>query len=148
MTRRGLVLTFTAVIVGIVLLFFLITSSDSNSEQTNTAVTVNNERKDNSKEPAFKEDSDPLTVEYTNNGFFPEILSIKKNEVVTFINRSSRSMWIASNRHPVHTIYPEFDQKSVSKTGEEYSFKFDRIGEWKYHDHINPRAGGLVIVEE
>lgn len=94
----------------------------------------------------FTQDENPLTVEYTDEGYIPSVLEISSGETVTFINKSNRSMWVASDNHPTHSIYSEFDQKGISRHEERYSFKFEQVGEWFYHDHLNPRATGTVIV--
>lgn len=96
--------------------------------------------------PEFIQDEKPLTVEYTDKGYIPSVLEVSSGETVTFINKSNRSMWVASDNHPTHSIYPEFDQKGTSRSEESYSFKFERVGEWSYHDHLNPRATGTVRV--
>ena len=57
-------------------------------------------------------------------------------------------MWTASNPHPAHTILPTFDQFKGSEPGSVYQYTFDQVGTWRYHDHINPAFGGVVIVTE
>jgi plastocyanin len=94
----------------------------------------------------FEQDINPLTVEYTNDGYIPNTLEVKKGDSVTFINKSSRSMWVSSDNHPTHTIYPEFDQRGFSTLGETFTFTFEKPGTWEYHDHLNPRANGSVVV--
>jgi hypothetical protein len=37
-----------------------------------------------------------------------------------------------------HTQYPEFDPLKPLEPEEEWSFTFDKPGEWKHHDHQNP----------
>lgn len=86
-------------------------------------------------------------VTYTDNGFSPATLTVKKGETVTFKNNSSRSFWPASAVHPTHTIYPEFDAKKAIPAGESYSFTFTRIGSWKYHNHLNPASTGTITVQ-
>jgi len=90
----------------------------------------------------------PLTVVYTNEGYFPKELTIKKGESVKFINLSDRMVWTASNDHPSHTIYPEFDQKTFAGKGNEYSFKFYKVGSWGFHNHANASHTGTITVTE
>ncbi len=87
-----------------------------------------------------------VTVEYTDEGFSPKVVEISKGETVLFVNKSSVSMWVASNNHPAHTILPTFDQFGKVPFGETYQYTFDKTGEWEYHDHINARQLGTVIV--
>ena len=82
-------------------------------------------------------------------GFSPKSIEIKKGETVTWLNEDSAAAhWPASAPHPTHTDYPEFDSKAGIKPGESWSFKFDRVGIWKYHDHVNPTLFGSVTVKE
>ena len=89
-----------------------------------------------------------LTVVYTNEGYTPNSLTIKKGQTVKFINLSDRMSWTASNDHPTHTIYPEFDEKRTSKKGETYTFTFQRVGTWGYHNHLNASHTGIITVIE
>lgn len=84
-------------------------------------------------------------VEKVDNGFFPETVTIKKSTAVKFVNKSSTPMWIASAPHPIHTDYPEFNQK---ENGDTFIFTFDKVGSWKYHNHSPFSAGGVVVVTE
>lgn len=87
------------------------------------------------------------TVRYTDSGFEPRELSVPLGTIVHFINESTNDMWVASNEHPGHTDLSTFDQFGFGKTGEQYVYAFDQIGAWRYHDHLNPTAEGVIIVE-
>jgi len=96
-----------------------------------------------------------VTVTYTNSGFSPTLIEVDAGETITFINESNHSMWIASSVHPTHTIYPAtggcvgslFDACESFGQGESWSFTFDIVGSWKYHNHVNASRGGTVIVK-
>lgn len=102
-----------------------------------------------------------ITIKYTDEGYMPKSLTIKKEAEVIFRNESSRDTWPASAMHPTHRVYPQtdidrcgkvaentmFDACRGLKPGESWSFKFDQIGTWGYHDHLNPRHFGSVTVE-
>lgn len=92
--------------------------------------------------------TDSLTVVYTNEDFTPKKISIKKGQTVKFINNSDRKMWVASNDHPMHLIYPEFDQKEITLRGSVYEFKFEKTGNWDYHNHLVSSHGGTIEVTE
>ncbi|MEK6824273.1 MAG: hypothetical protein AABY02_00300, partial [Nanoarchaeota archaeon] len=63
--------------------------------------------------------------------------------------------------HPSHKNYPGsdiakcgtseastiFDACKGLAQGESYSFTFNEVGSWNYHDHLNPNLRGTVIVE-
>ena len=80
--------------------------------------------------------------------FSPSEVKIKNGGKVTWTNKGSRAVWPASAMHPTHLIYPEFDARKSIGPGESYSFKFERAGSWKYHDHLNPSSFGAVNVAE
>ncbi len=86
-------------------------------------------------------------VTFTDNGFTPATVTIKKGETVRFTNQSSELMWVASNPHPTHTDYSEFDERTSVGAGGSYEFTFTKIGNWKYHNHKDPSGKGEIIVE-
>jgi plastocyanin len=94
-------------------------------------------------------------VTYTDSGFSPSILSVKKGSTVTFKNTASDDMRVASNPHPIHNGYPTmggcvsstFDSCKNISPGQSWSFKFDIVGTWGYHNHLNPSEGGEVVVQ-
>jgi plastocyanin len=87
------------------------------------------------------------TIIYTETGFSPADLTIKAGETIVFKNNSARAFWPASNDHPSHTIYPEFDPKKTVAAGASWSFTFTKIGNWKYHDHRAANLGGTITVQ-
>lgn len=102
-------------------------------------------------------------IEITANGYSQSEIKIKKGDTVTWINKDSVPHWPASAAHPTHRVYPDsdiqkcgtaeqagiFDACKGLASGESFSFKFDQVGTWKYHDHVKPVAPffGSVIVE-
>ena len=101
--------------------------------------------------PVVKEN----VVTYTNSGYSPSALTIKKGEMVIFKNQSSQSMWTASAVHPTHRVYPTtggclgstFDAWAGIQPGNSWSFKFDISGTWKYPNHLNPGDTGSIDVQ-
>src|SRR3989344_179740 len=81
--------------------------------------------------------------------------------IITFKNESSVNMWTASGMHPTHIVYsgtslsehcPDktnvtFDACQGIPPGASWSFKFEKIGSWGYHDHLHPTFFGKIIVE-
>lgn len=104
----------------------------------------------------------PITaaVTYSASGFSPAEVTIKKGGTVTWRNTSGGQMWVASAQHPSHMVYsgtsreqhcPDtsgtaFDQ-CAGETGN-YSFTFQKVGTWNYHDHLSAQKFGKVIVVE
>ncbi len=87
-----------------------------------------------------------FSVDYDGKAFSPKSLSIKVGDIVFFKNSSTKTFWPASDPHPTHTKYPEFDAKSAIAAGSTFQFKFIKVGTWGYHDHLNPSATGIIIV--
>ena len=103
-----------------------------------------------------------FTVEITNDGYKPNPLTIKKGSTVTWVNKTSTPNWPATAAHPTHTVYPGsskekcgtaeaatiFDACNGLEQGESYSFTFNEIGEWAYHEHLNVKMFGKIVVKE
>lgn len=86
-------------------------------------------------------------ITYNGVNFSPKTLSIPNGKSVVFINQSSKSMWVASDSHPDHGDYPEFDQDKTVGVGGSYHFTFIKAGVWGFHNHINPKATGTITVK-
>lgn len=86
----------------------------------------------------------PNTISYTDSGFSPATITVKAGSTVVFENQTAKSMWVASDPHPIHTGYSKFDQRS---SGDSYSFTFTEPGAYRYHNHLSPQDRGTVVVE-
>ncbi len=98
------------------------------------------------------------TVSYDGVNFTPKSVTIRKGGTVTWTS-SVGNMWVASARHPDHTVYagttrqqhcPDASGTSFDQCqgGSNYSFTFNKVGSWNYHDHINASVFGTVVVVE
>lgn len=95
-------------------------------------------------------------ISFNGATFEPNVLNVKTGEMVMFRNDSAGQVWPASAVHPTHKAYPAtggcigsiFDACRGLMPGESWSFKFDEVGSWKYHDHLNPTRFGTVAVEK
>jgi hypothetical protein len=87
-----------------------------------------------------------VVITRTEDGYSPSDVTIKKGEIVLWKNESKEYHWPASDIHPTHGIYPEFDPLRPIAPGEDWAFKFDRVGVWKFHDHIRANVVGSVTV--
>jgi plastocyanin len=102
------------------------------------------------------EEGENVEIIVTDAGFAPATLAVKVGTVVTFKNLSSSDVWPASGPHPKHTGYPTkggcfdsaFDACRGLKRDQSWSFKFDVVGSWPYHDHLNPSNKGTVKVTQ
>ncbi len=88
-----------------------------------------------------------VTIEMTNVSFHPDPITIQKGGTVCWKNADTVNRWPASNIHPTHEIFPEFDQKRGLEPEETWCFAFSKQGIWKYHDHLYPEFAGTVNVE-
>lgn len=84
----------------------------------------------------------------TTDGFSPSEITINKGDTIKFKTTTGKPFWPASNLHPTHTIYPEFDPKEPIPPDQSWSFTFTKVGEWKYHDHLSPLYKGKITVAE
>lgn len=125
------------VLVVIIILVIAFGSTKSVTAPITTTVTT----------PITTDQNIETVITYTDEGFSPVSVTVKQGETVTFENKSSNSFWPASNDHPSHLIYPEFDPKKKIPAGESYTFTFDKIGTWGYHNHIKASQKGTIIVE-
>jgi len=88
-----------------------------------------------------------VTVVRTDHGFEPARLSIPVGTTVQFTaSTSDGSFWPASDAHPSHGIYPDFDPQQAVATTDTWEFTFSDIGSWGYHDHVRPSFTGEIIV--
>lgn len=87
-------------------------------------------------------------VTLTEAGFEPGTLTVGRGQTVTFLTTHGKPFWPASDLHPTHTVYPEFDPRAPIAHDRSWSFRFERAGEWQYHDHLAPYHRGVIIVAD
>ena len=90
--------------------------------------------------------SSPNVVKMRRYSFDPRVLTVSRGATVRFENVSGTDKWPASNFHPTHQLYPGFDAAHTLRNGESYSFKFERVGRWGYHDHLSPNIQATIVV--
>lgn len=83
----------------------------------------------------------------TSKGYEPSRVVLEKGDTVLWKNESGEFHWPASDIHPTHKIYSEFDSQSPVGPGELWAFTFERVGEWQYHDHLRANRKGNIIVK-
>lgn len=87
-----------------------------------------------------------VIITLTEDGFVPTEVVIQKGQKVTFKTVRGKLFWPASDLHPTHLIYPEFDPQNPIGPDKTWSFKFDKVGQWRYHDHLFPYYQGVIKV--
>ncbi len=147
-TSRGLVIGIVVAALAIAgLVVFVLSGQPANApENTNTqtnAPTGSSER-DNEAVPSPGE---RMMITFTNNGFEPDNLTVKKGTVVTIKNDSSRNLQFSSNDHPTHRANPEMNLPTT-KPGESDSYTATVVGKWGFHDHLDDSKTGTITVTE
>lgn len=155
------------IIVIIVILiggYFLYQSMNTSSVSDQATTTQQAPETNNQNEPSTQVEitiGKTYEVTYTDSGFAPSTLTIKSGDTVTFNNESSSGMWVASGMHPSHIVYsgtslqehcPDtantaFDECQSVQSGESWSFVFNKVGAWGYHNHMRASSFGKIIVE-
>lgn len=71
-----------------------------------------------------------------------ETFCVPKGATVTF---KGSNLWVGSDPHPIHTDLAGFDAKGVKDS---YSYTFNQVGEWGFHNHVRASDTGTIIVVE
>lgn len=87
-----------------------------------------------------------VTITRTEHGFEPERVYIKAGDTVRFVSSTGAPFWPASDSHPTHGLYPEFDSQRALNADESWSFTFKTPGVWNFHDHMESAFSGTIIV--
>jgi len=163
-------ITIIIVLVIIILGSYFILSSPEVKAPSEVVNTTNEEEVESSpvvstEMPVPGEEVDEMVVShfitYTNTGYSPNTINVKVGDTVTFKNESTQNMWTASAVHPSHVVYsgtslsahcPDtvntaFDACKGTPPGESWSFTFDKVGSWKYHNHLHASNWGEIVVE-
>lgn len=85
-------------------------------------------------------------VTVTKDGFEPQTLKVKAGTLVIWENKSGQTVTVNSDPHPIHTNWPFLNLGNFDD-GMTVSVRFDNIGIYTYHNHLEPTQRGTVIVE-
>lgn len=88
-----------------------------------------------------------VSVVLEDEGFVPPLAKVSRGTRVIFSTTRPYSFWPASNEHPAHGLYPQFDAMRPLEPSESFEFVFDREGRWRYHDHVRSYYTGTIYVE-
>src|SRR3989344_3577846 len=86
--------------------------------------------------------------ELREDGFYPNEIEISVGDTVRFTTALDAPFWPASNDHPIHSQYSEFDSKKPISADKNWSFTFNKNGTWGYHDHLSPYFTGTIKVKK
>ena len=118
------------------------------SISTNTAIISNSSTTGSFTTGSTNTSNATAQMIITASGLQTSTMAVAVGTTVRFINNDQVSHQIASNPHPIHTDLPGFEGLII--TGGEYSFTFDRVGNWGFHDYLNPtniKFQGTIIVQ-
>ncbi len=87
-------------------------------------------------------------IQMNDKGASPTSIEITQGDTIVFENTGTSPIWPASDMHPTHQIFPEFDPKKAVSPAKSWSFRFDKSGTWKFHDHLHPAVVGTITVRK
>ncbi|OGH15046.1 MAG: hypothetical protein A2860_01415 [Candidatus Levybacteria bacterium RIFCSPHIGHO2_01_FULL_37_33] len=85
-------------------------------------------------------------VTFGSSGFDPKTITIKTGTRVIWLNKSGGGATVNSAVHPTHQVYPPLNLGEFPD-GSSVQLVFDKLGTYKYHNHLNPSQTGTVVVE-
>lgn len=152
--QRGAIIGIVIAIIAVVIIVLLAVVLPNNQSSGNGVTPEDKTSTINLPSPTAGTGAQTHTVEITSSGFSPKTLEIKQGDTVVFLNKDTNPHWPASAMHPTHTVYPGsgiskcgtseqsmiFDACEEINQGESFTFTFNEIGSWNYHDHLNPGA--------
>src|SRR3989344_6696710 len=154
-------IVFAGVFILLALMGILISKSFSNNEAVLSPATAGSAPDANAHPlpPPPLPAGDTWTVYYKNGTYEPKEITIKKGDVVKWVNSDPAPTWPASAIHPTHGVYPQqggcpliggssFDACGGLEQGKFWSFQFNFTGSWRYHDHLKSSVTGVVNVAE
>ncbi len=130
------------IIVGIILLILL----GAGIFLTIKKVTPTEGKVDTSSQQQAIDNQNLKIVKLTKTGFVPSEIRVHKGESVRWLNESGQDGTVNSADHPTHRLYT-FLNLGVFSSGSNIQAKFDNLGSFNYHNHLEPSQTGRVIVE-
>lgn len=98
--------------------------------------------------PAVKLPVPTAQITITAQGFVPQTILVKKGSTLNWTNRDNKPRQIASDPHPTHSLLPLLGRGKILSAGSSYTFTFEKVGTFTYHDEENPlKLKGVVIVK-
>jgi plastocyanin len=96
------------------------------------------------------EGSMPIVVTVTDSGFEPSEVTVKAGGTITWVNESSVNIQVGSDDHPTHNVNRDITGGAFVlelAPGDSTSITVTQIGNWGYHDHLQPGKKGRVTIQ-
>lgn len=94
--------------------------------------------------------ADSVIITFTGSGVEGSMSKVKSGGTITWKNTGTTKIQVGSAVHPQHTDNQEItDNKFVLELapGAEETVTVTKPGTWGFHDHLNPKTNGKVVVE-
>jgi plastocyanin len=90
----------------------------------------------------------PARVTITPQGFVPATLTIRQGQAVVWTNSDSATHQVDSDPYPSNNYLTDFNELQPMPYNGQFSFIFNKIGSYTYHDNLNPyRLKGTIVVK-
>ncbi|MDQ5932091.1 MAG: hypothetical protein QG649_176 [Patescibacteria group bacterium] len=86
------------------------------------------------------------TIVFTDKGFTQPTYTFPEGLEVRVHNQSKMNLQFSSDDHPTHTEHTEMNLKTL-KPDESATFKPAGKGTYMFHDHLNDRYTGTLIIQ-
>lgn len=143
MDNKKNIIIVLSVAIAAIGVFIIFTGGDDGADRNDTET-----KESKFFSPEDVKEGDTVININASGDFSPAEVSIQKGDRVVWVNKSDRFAWPASDVHPTHEIYSEFDPLEPMAPGEVWAFVFEKAGEWRFHDHLRPSKTGVVGVSE
>jgi plastocyanin len=143
---RGPLIGVVVIVLALAGLAVYALSNQSQTPETSNVASNTNATPDRA-DQAAPTPSERVSITYTNSGFEPRSLTVKKGTIITVKNESSSDVQFSSGEHPSHRANPEMNLEVLS-SGESGSYTTTKVGTWDFHDHLNENRTGTITVME
>lgn len=98
-------------------------------------------------DPDANSDKDVAEIELTEAGFSPDMVTVSVGTTVTWTNNTDLTATVNSADHPTNLLYPALNLGEMAPGGS-VNLKFDTLGVFQYHNHLDPTQTGTIEVVE
>lgn len=93
-------------------------------------------------------------VSYTNAGFQPMSIVVKRGDTVRFTNNSNGQLWVAAVGTPANSVYPgssscggsSADSCGPLSPGAFWQFTFTQVGTYQFQNELDSSQSGTITI--